>query len=222
MIEGGVIERLLNIERKIEDRHGPTVHELTETASRLREDNSRLQTANEGLSAEVRSEKQRAQKELKRIRDELRDCESTTAALKSEMQSLAVENEQLRKTDQRAVVEQLHVTKAEVEADARMKLESLGIELTKAKLDVMHFQIENSQLLARVEKQNPEVDSHIKDMSECISQLQRLIQCSPPPQLPPEQSLLSGDEDDMEEELIVEVDEQSPVTKGGEFRASFG
>ena len=222
--------------------------QLQQENTHLRAVNESLSGELQVATDKLRSEQQSI-KEIKRLKEQIKEFEETVYDLKSKLIAATTENKQIlesqhelykdkesyrrdlqeshQKIDEEktALEQKLRAIKKEAESsadrsqEAKAKLESMGMELTKARLETMHYQIENNQLLARLEavnKQSPEVENYAKRVSEKIERLKELTQMvvvSPRTAefvLEPDFGL-SEEDRDVEEELIFEHE------RSGEF-----
>jgi chromosome segregation ATPase len=185
----------------LEDRNG----QLQEENGHLQAVNDSLSAELQAATERLRSDP--PNKETKRLKDQLRELEETIYDLKSQLIAANTEKQQIldsqeelyhdketfRKElqsmqqrvdeEKQALEQKLRSIKREADSsadrnqEAKARLESLGIELTKARLETMHFQIENSQIAAKLEgvfKQSPELESRTRNIAAKIERLQEL------------------------------------------------
>lgn len=221
VIENEVVARLAAIESKLADYSDAKVKELKGVVRSLSEESDCLREAVEAKDSELRSEKIKAQRELKRIREQLKTCEDTVHALKSQISASQEASSQA--TERAVLLQQLSTVKAEAEDEYKAQIESLTLELSNVRLEVLQYQTENNLLLTRLKSFSPQLDTRVQNVSDTISRLQTIFEGKSTATIPTSQSVLSGDESDLEEELIVEIDDQSPLEpQQCSFRSSYG
>jgi len=224
----------------LEDRNAQLQQENTHLRTVNDSLSAELQAATERMRTESSS------KETKRLKDQLRELEETVYDLKSQLIAANTEKQQIldsqeelyrdketfrkelqsvqqRVDEEKQTWEQkMRSTKREADNsadrnnEAKARLESLGIELTKARLETMHFQIENSQIMAKLEgflKQSPDLETRTRNVAAKIERLQQLTEATRPMDtdaLLDEGPILSGDEEEVED-LVFGQEERSDL-----------
>ena len=224
----------------LEDRNA----QLQQENTHLRTVNDSLSAELQAATERIRTES--SSKETKRLKDQLRELEETVYDLKSQLIAANTEKQQIldsqeelyrdketfrkelqsvqqRVDEEKQTWEQkMRSTKREADNsadrnnEAKARLESLGIELTKARLETMHFQIENSQIMAKLEgflKQSPDLETRTRNVAAKIERLQQLTEATRPMDtdaLLDEGPILSGDEEEVED-LVFGQEERSDL-----------